>query len=108
MDCGIRPYCADEANSPASDTPHFSAPFAASQQTPWTFNTGSAVDSSDQRLDVDSKLRTEIENNIIIDRPMLFDTFFGQRSQVPVPGIAAAVFDKCMTREPPLYTASDG
>ncbi|KAF2452554.1 hypothetical protein BDY21DRAFT_329029 [Lineolata rhizophorae] len=86
--------------------PHSGAPFAVSKQTPWKFSTASAVNSSDLRRDVGPMLRAEMENNITIDQPLLFDAFFGQVSRLTE--ITAAVFKKCKATEPPLYTDDSG
>lgn len=51
---------------------------ASSQQTPWTFNTGSFTDTSELRKDVDPILKSEVEDNFKIDHPDVFTTFFGQ------------------------------
>ncbi len=89
--------------TPLQSNPPFTTSF---QQTPWTFNTGSFADTSDLRRHVDPILKAEVENNLIIDHPEFFDTFFGQ-----VPGlleIATAVFQMCKDSEPPLYREGTG
>ena len=65
-------------------TPPPSGPSLTSsfQQTPWTFNTGSFADTSDLRKDVDPILKSEVEDNLKIDHPDVFTTFFGQISQL--------------------------
>jgi hypothetical protein len=59
-------------------TPPLSGPprTASFQQTPWTFNTGSFADTSDLRRNVDPILKGEVEDNLKIDHPDVFDTFF--------------------------------
>jgi len=87
--------------------PQSSPPFTASfQQTPWVFNTGSLADTSDLRRHVDPILKSEVEDNLIIDHPGFFDTFFGQIPQLLK--MAAAVFQMCKDEEPPLYKESIG
>ncbi|KAG9236004.1 hypothetical protein BJ875DRAFT_494545 [Amylocarpus encephaloides] len=87
--------------------PQSSAPFVTSvQQTPWSFNTGSLVDTSDLRRDLDPILKDELESNLIIDHPEFFNKFF---DGVPRQGeIAAAVFEICKEAEAPLYKEGTG
>lgn len=82
-------------------------PFTASfQQTPWTFNTGSFADTSDLRRHVDPILKAEVQDNLIIDHPHFFDTFFGQVPQRLE--MSTAVFQMCKDSEPSLYTEDAG
>ncbi|KAF2174644.1 hypothetical protein K469DRAFT_648111 [Zopfia rhizophila CBS 207.26] len=76
------------------------------QQTPWTFNTGSFADTSDLRKDVDPILKSEVEDNLRIDHPNVFTTFFGQIPRLH--DIATAVFQSCKDAEPPLYKEDVG
>ncbi|KAJ9641091.1 hypothetical protein H2199_005759 [Coniosporium tulheliwenetii] len=89
--------------TPPQSGPSFTASF---QQTPWSFNSASAVDTSDHRKDVDPILKAEVEDNLIIDHPEFFDTFFGEVTQLPE--IATAVFEMCKDAEPSLYTENVG
>jgi len=60
-------------------TPHTTSSFPPSfQQTPWSFNTGSFADTSDLRKNVDPILKSEVEDNLIVDHPDFFDTFLGR------------------------------
>jgi hypothetical protein len=71
------------------------------QQTPWTFNTGSFADTSDLRKNLDPLLKGEVEDNLRVDHPDVFNTYFGG-----IPGlldIATAVFKNCKDAEPPLF-----
>jgi hypothetical protein len=89
--------------TPPQSGPSFTASF---QQTPWTFTTGSFADTSDLRRDVDPILKGEVEDNLIIDHPGFFDTFFGQIPHLLE--MAAAVFQMCKDGEAPLYRVSIG
>ena len=82
---------------PPSGPPHT----ASFQQTPWTFTTGSFADTSDLRRNVDPILKDEVENNLTIDHPDVFDTFFGQISQLRQ--MTAAVWQSCKEGELSLY-----
>ncbi|OCK94649.1 uncharacterized protein K441DRAFT_559505, partial [Cenococcum geophilum 1.58] len=42
------------------------------------FNTGSFINISDLRRNVDPILKNEVEDNLIIDYPDVFNTFFRQ------------------------------
>ena len=87
--------------------PESGPPFAARfQQTPWAFNTGSFADTSDLRKNVDPILKLEVEDNLIIDHPQFFATFFGGFTQLPE--IVTAVFELCKDAKPPLYTDNVG
>jgi hypothetical protein len=89
-------------------TPHQSnLPCTTSfQQTPWTFNTGSFADTSDLRRHVDPILKAEVEDNLTIDHPEFFDTFFGHIPRLLE--MATAVFQLCKDSEPPLYNEGAG
>ena len=90
-----------------STPPPSGAPRTASfQQTPWSFNTGSFADTSDLRRDVDPILKDEVEDNLTIDYPDIFDTFFGQISQLRE--MAAAVLQSCEGGESPLFQEDVG
>ena len=87
-----------EPKTPPQSGPSLTSSF---QQTPCTFNTGGFTDSSDLRRDVDPILKSEVEDNLRIDHPDVFTTFFGQISQLH--DIATAVFQSCKDVEPPLF-----
>jgi hypothetical protein len=89
--------------TPLQSNPPFTASF---QQTPWTFNTGSFADTSDLRRHVDPILKAEVEDNLTIDHPEFFDTFFGYIPQLLK--MTIAVFQMCKDSEPPLYKEGTG
>ncbi|KAF2804372.1 serine/threonine-protein kinase Sgk2 [Mytilinidion resinicola] len=93
---------AKPSTPPASDPPHT----ASFQQTPWTFNTGSFADTSDLRKNVDPILKSEVEDNLRIDHPDFFDTFFGQIPRLRE--MTTAVLRSCKDAEPPLFQEDVG
>ncbi|KAF2676778.1 hypothetical protein K458DRAFT_468226 [Lentithecium fluviatile CBS 122367] len=93
----------DEPSTPPPSEPTRTASF---QQTPWTFNTGSFVDTSDLRRNVDPILKDDVEDNLKINHPDVFDTFFGQ-----IPGLRemmSAILQSCKEAEPPLFQEGVG
>lgn len=94
---------AAEPKTPPRSGPPFTTSF---QQTPWTFTTGSFVDTSDLRKDVDPILKGEVKDNLQLDHPDFFNTFFGQVSQLR--DMATAVFQSCKDADSPLFTAGVG
>ncbi|KAH7111103.1 hypothetical protein B0J11DRAFT_598982 [Dendryphion nanum] len=87
---------------PPSEPPHT----ASFQQTPWSFNTGSFEDTSDLRKNVDPILRSEVEDNLRIDHPDVFDVFFGQIQGLD--DVATAVLSSCKGTESPLFQENIG
>ncbi|EKG09187.1 hypothetical protein MPH_13815 [Macrophomina phaseolina MS6] len=85
--------------STTSATPSF-------QQTPWSFNSGSGVQSFKPRDDMDPILRAEVENNLVTDHPRLLDTLFGQVAELPE--IASIVFEMCKDANPRMYSEGIG
>ncbi|KAG5801754.1 hypothetical protein H9Q74_013828 [Fusarium xylarioides] len=70
------------------------------QQTPWSQNTGSFVNSSEFRQNVDPVLRSEL-GNLYVGIPGFCDIFF---SDVPhLKAASAAVFRKCTEGDNPLF-----
>ena len=70
-------------------------------QTPISFNTGSIVDSSEHKKQVDKELDYELGGSLHIDLQDFHSTFFG-----PVSGLettAASVFAKCQQGNNPIY-----
>ncbi|KAL1616633.1 hypothetical protein SLS56_011336 [Neofusicoccum ribis] len=51
-------------------------------------------------------LRAEVERNLIIDHPQVFDAYFRQVAQLS--DIATAVFERCSNADPPMYTKDVG
>jgi hypothetical protein len=93
---------AKPSTPPPSDPSHT----ASFQQTPWTFNTGSFADTSDLRRNVDPILKTEVEDNLRIDHPGVFATFFGKIPKLAE--ITTAVLQSCKEAEPPLFQEDVG
>ncbi|OCK78451.1 hypothetical protein K432DRAFT_427264 [Lepidopterella palustris CBS 459.81] len=91
---------------PSTPPPSGPPRIASFQQTPWTFNTGSFADTSDLRRNVDPILKDEVEDNLKIDHPEVFDTFFGQIPRLHE--ITAAVLQSCKEAEPPLFQEDVG
>lgn len=90
-----------------STPPPSGAPHTASfQQTLWTFNTGSFADTSDLRRNVDPILKDEVEDNLKIDHPSVFDTFFGQIPRLRE--MTSVVLQSCKEAEPPLFQEGAG
>jgi hypothetical protein len=92
-----------EPSTPPPSGPPRTASF---QQTPWTFNTGSFADTSDLRRNVDPILKDEVEDNLKIDHPEVFDTFFGQIPRLHE--MTSAVLQSCREAEPPLFQEDVG
>lgn len=77
-----------------------------SQQTPTVFHSGSGVYTSETRDNIDPMLKAEVERNLIIDHPEVFDTFWGRVAQLP--DIATAVLDMCKGASEPMYSEDTG
>lgn len=78
-------------------------PTSSVQRTPWLHSTGSIVNSSERRIQVDKVLKEEL-GPMYVDVPDFSEAFFGQ-----VAGLgpaAQAVFDKCKEGDTPLYEES--
>lgn len=93
----------DKPSTPPPSGPSHAASF---QQTPWSFNTGSFADTSDLRRNVDPILRDEVEDNLKIDHPDVFDVFFGKISKLHE--MTAAVLQSCKAGESPLFREEVG
>ncbi|KAF2452571.1 hypothetical protein BDY21DRAFT_382745 [Lineolata rhizophorae] len=77
-----------------------------SEQTPWTFNTGSFAHTSDIRENIDPMLKDEVGDDLKVDHPDVFDAFFGQ-----IPGLhemTVAVLQSCIEAELPLFQEDVG
>ena len=92
----------------AATTPPDSLPaFASSvQQTPWSFNTGSFADTSQNREQVDDVLRAELKVGLRIDVPDLFQSIF--RDVPRLDELAEVVFCQCQEGDAPLYKEDCG
>jgi hypothetical protein len=75
-------------------------------QTPISFNTGSFVNTSENRKHFDGALRDELNSSLYIDVPGFFDAFFGDVANLT--SVADAVFRKCQGGKDPLYTEESG
>lgn len=87
-----------KSTTPPSSDPSHTASF---QQTPWSFHTGSLADTSDLRRNVDPILRSEVEDNLRIDHPDVFDVFFGQIQGLDI--ITTVVLSSCKSVEPHCF-----
>ncbi|KAH7025329.1 hypothetical protein B0J12DRAFT_686493 [Macrophomina phaseolina] len=74
------------------------------KQTPVVSKTSSFLSTTETRTEIDPLLRFEVEQNLIVDHPGVFDAFFGRVTQLSE--IAAAVFDAC--KEPAMSMYTDG
>ncbi|KAH7053440.1 hypothetical protein B0J12DRAFT_698622 [Macrophomina phaseolina] len=90
------------------ETPPPSAPstIRSIKDTPWSFKTSGLVSTTETRTEVDPLLKFEVEENLIIDHPGVFDAYFGRVTQLS--DIAAAVFDACRMASPLMYTDGVG
>ncbi len=75
-------------------------------QTPISFNTGSFVNTSENRKYFDDALKDELGSSLFIDVPDFFDAFFGEVANLT--SVADAVFRKCQGGKDPLYTEEGG
>ena len=76
-------------------------------QTPISFNTGSFVNTSENRKKhFDGALRDELDSSLYIDVPGFFDAFFGDVANLT--SVADAIFRKCQGGKDPLYTEEGG
>jgi len=74
-------------------------------QTPISFNTGSFVNTSENRKHFDDALKEELDSSLYIDVPGFFDAFFGE---VPnLTSVADAVFSKCQEGKDSLYNEEE-
>ena len=94
------------SGKPSTPPPSGPPRTASFQQTPWSFNTGSFADTSDLRRNVDPILKDEVEDNLTIDHPDVFDTFFGQIPKLRE--MTAAVLQSCKEEESPLFREDVG
>ncbi|KAB2568650.1 hypothetical protein DBV05_g12671 [Lasiodiplodia theobromae] len=95
---------------PGPETPPKSTTFTpiASQvkQTPIVSKTGGYIATTETRTEIDPILKFEVEQNLIVDHPGVFDAFFGRVAQLS--DVAAAVFDACKAVPAPMYIDSVG
>ncbi len=75
-------------------------------QTPISFNTGSFVNTSENRKHFDGALRDELDSSLYIDVPDFFDAFFGEVANLS--SVADTVVGKCQGGKDPLYNEEEG
>jgi hypothetical protein len=75
-------------------------------QTPISFNTGSFVNTSENRKHFNGALRDELDSSLYINVPGFFDAFFDNVANLT--SVADAVFRKCQGGKDPLYTEEGG
>jgi hypothetical protein len=75
-------------------------------QTPISFNTGSFVNTSENRKHFDDALKEELDSSLYIDVPGFFDAFFSDVANLT--SVTDAVFRKCQEGKDPLYSEEEG
>lgn len=75
-------------------------------QTPYSFNTSSFVNTSEYRKHVDGVLKVELGSDLCIGVPRFYEAFFGEVEGLET--AAAAVFMKCRKGNDPLYSEELG
>jgi hypothetical protein len=75
-------------------------------QTPYSFNTSSFVNTSEYRKHVDDVLKVELGAALYIGVPGFYDAFFGEIADLKK--VATAVFMKCQKGNNPLYSEERG
>lgn len=75
-------------------------------QTPYSFNTSSFVNTSEYRKHVDGVLKDELGSDLYIGVPRFYEAFFGEIEGLET--AAAAVFMKCQKGVDPLYSEELG
>src|SRR6266498_1639678 len=70
-------------------------------QTPISFNTGSFVNTSENRKHFNDALKDKLGSSLYIDVPGFFKIFFGEVTNLT--SVAKAVFKKCQERKDLLY-----
>ena len=97
----------DRTRPVRTTTPLPSAPALPSfKQTPWSHNTGSLADTSEQRSEMDDLLKQELKPSLRLDVPDLQEACFGHITGLNE--LANAVFDRCQNRDAPLYKEGVG
>jgi Fungal protein kinase len=75
-------------------------------QTPFSFNTSSFVNTSEYRKHVDDVLKVELGSDLYIGVPRFYEAFFGEIEGLET--AAAAIFMKCQKGVDPLYSEELG
>lgn len=93
---------------PRPTTPPPSRPsfISSSQQTPWSFITGSFADTSEHRNQVGGALKEELLPSLRLDIPDFVPAVFGQVPRLDE--LAEDLFDNCQSKEIPLYKQGSG
>lgn len=73
---------------------------SSTQQTPWSQNTSSFVNSSESRQNVDPVLKQELEH-LYVGLPNFHEAFFGDMPELDI--VSEAVFRKCTEGNNPLF-----
>ena len=87
-------------------TPPSHPPLFPFQQTPFAFNTGNFVDTSELRDKVDEALKEELLPGLRLDIPDFVPAVFGQIPQLDE--LAEEAFNKCQDGSAPLYKQDSG
>jgi hypothetical protein len=75
-------------------------------QIPISFNTGSFVNTSENRKHFDGALREKFDSSLYIDIPDFFDTFFDKVANLT--SVTDIIFRKCQEGTGPLYNKEEG
>ncbi|KAK9446145.1 serine/threonine-protein kinase Sgk2 [Metarhizium brunneum] len=84
----------------AESTPPPRSIASSLQQTPWSQNTSSFVNSSEYRQNVDPVLKLELEH-LYVGLPNFHKSFFGDIPELDM--VSEAVFRKCIEGDSPLF-----
>ncbi|OAQ57431.1 FunK1 protein kinase [Pochonia chlamydosporia 170] len=88
------------SSAAVESTPPPRAMPSSTQQTPWSQNTSSFVNSSESRQNVDPVLKQELEH-LYVGLPNFHEAFFGDMPELDV--VSEAVFRKCTEGDNPLF-----
>ncbi|KID60974.1 serine/threonine-protein kinase Sgk2, partial [Metarhizium brunneum ARSEF 3297] len=88
------------SNAVVESTPPPRAIHSSTQQTPWSQNTSSFVNSSEYRQNVDPVLKLELEH-LYVGVPNFYRSFFGDIPELD--GVSEAVFRHCTEGDSPLF-----
>lgn len=87
--------------------PRSGSAFASTvQQTPYSFNSGGFIDSSEQRMQVNVALKEELLPSLRLDIPDFIQAVFGRLPQLHE--LADKVFQICQDGDAPLFTEGKG
>lgn len=94
------------AKAVTTPPPSGSAFSSTIQQTPCSFNSGSFIDTSEQRTQVNVALKQELLPNHRLDIPDFIHNLFGWLPQLHE--LADKVFQRCQDGDAPLFTVGKG